>query len=119
MDLTPGDTPGPEAAELAWHDVAAWDELPTDGGGRTVEVGSRAIALFRVGEGLHAVSDSCPHSGASLGMGVVVDGDVTCPWHSFHFELTSGQNTDGLACRVRVYPVRRAPAGRVEIGLPV
>ena len=107
------------AEDRAWHDVAGWEDLPPDGEGRTVEVGSKALALFRVGDRVHAVSDTCPHAGASLGAGVIVDGEVACPWHSFHFDLESGRNTDGLACRIQVYPVRRTSEGRVEVGLPL
>ena len=110
-------TPEPRP-EPRWRDLGPEEDLPTDGGGLTYEVDGRAIAVFRVDGELFAISDTCPHSGASLGMGVVVDGEIACPWHSFHFDLKTGANTDGLACRVRVYPVRRSAGGRVEVEWP-
>lgn len=91
------------------------EELPQGGEGLSVEVAGRQVALFLVEDRVHAVQDTCPHRGASLGMGVVVDGDVACPWHSFHFCLRTGRNTDGLDERIRVWSARVADDGTVEI----
>lgn len=120
MDTSPRSSELPPAspADLVWHDVASYLDLPTDGSGITVEFGKRPVAVFRIGDELFAVHDTCPHASASLGMGIVVDGEVACPWHSFHFDLRTGRNTDGLACRVKVHPIRRTGEGRVEVGLP-
>ena len=115
-----GDGLGAGATDaLVWHVVARLDDLATDGTGLSIPVAGRQIALFRTGAELHALDDSCPHRGGSLGLGVVLDGDVTCPWHGWHFNLESGCNTDGLEERVRVRPVRTNAAGEVEVGLPV
>ncbi|MCP3920868.1 MAG: Rieske 2Fe-2S domain-containing protein [bacterium] len=108
---------GPDA--LAWHVVARLEDLATDGTGLSIPVAGRQIALFRTGAELHALDDSCPHRGGSLGLGVVLDGAVTCPWHGWHFDLDTGCNTDGLEERVRVRPVRTNAGGEVEVGLPV
>ena len=107
-----------EDPNLEWHAVARLDELPTDGGGLSVAVGRRQVAVFHVDGQLHAIDDSCPHMGGSLGLGVVLDGEVSCPWHSFHFCLRTGRNTDGLDERVRVRAVRVDETGRVVVGLP-
>ncbi len=96
-----------EASEdLGWIRVCRLDELPEDGTGLSLSVGGRQLAVFRIDGQLHALDDSCPHQGGSLGLGVVKDGDVTCPWHGFHFCLESGESTDGLDERVRVRPCR-------------
>ena len=110
------ETPHPRDA-TAWRSVARIDELPGDGGGLTVEVEGVALALFRQGDGVRAIDDTCPHEGASLGMGVVKGGDVTCPWHGFHFALESGRSTDGLELCVRAYPARVRADGVVEVRL--
>ncbi len=104
-------------AEVEWHALALAAEVPDDGTGMTFEVGARRVALFRHAGRLHAIDDQCPHRGASLGMGVVLDGEVTCPWHAFHFALETGCNTDGLPDRVEVFPLRVAEDGRVEGGI--
>lgn len=107
-----------EDPNLQWHCVARLEELPTDGAGLSLAVGRRQVALFHVDGELFALDDSCPHRGGSLGLGIARDGEVACPWHSFHFCLRTGRNTDGLDERVRVRPVRVDDEGRVEVGLP-
>lgn len=112
---------GPPPQETpVWHAVARLDELPTDGGGASIPVAGRQVAVFHVAGELFALDDSCPHRGGSLGLGVALDGDVTCPWHGFHFCLRTGRNTDGLDERVRVWPVRvRDGVVEVRTGEPV
>lgn len=107
-----------DTRSLSWHRVATLDGLPDDGTGQTVTVGDHAVALFRVGVAVHAVADCCPHEGASLGCGVLSRGEVTCPWHGWHFDLESGQSGDGLDDVLAVYAVRLTPEGEVEVGLP-
>lgn len=105
-------------ADVSWVPAGTLAELPTDGGGASVEVGGLRLALFREGDGVSALADACPHMGASLGMGVALDGDVTCPWHGWHFRLADGKNTDGLEACVATYPARVDPEGRIEVALP-
>lgn len=106
------------ADDREWVRVCRLDELPTDGGGLSLAAGRRQVAVFHVDGELFALDDSCPHMGGSLGLGVALDGDVTCPWHGFHFCLRTGANTDGLDERVRVREVRATSGGEVEVALP-
>ena len=101
----------------AWVRVCGLGELPVDGSGLSLPAGRGQVAVFHIGGELFALDDSCPHHGGSLGLGVVKDGDVTCPWHGFHFCLSSGENTDGLDERVRVRPVRVTASDDVEVRL--
>lgn len=103
--------------ETAWHPVCRRSDLPTDGGGFGCEVEGRRVALFLHEGEVHAVDDQCPHEGASLAEGVIRRGEVTCPWHSFHFDLCSGRNADGLAMRIRVHRARVREDGTVEAAL--
>lgn len=94
--------------------VCRLGELPTDGTGLSLAVVGHQVAVFLIDGEVHALDDSCPHLGGSLGLGVVKDGDVTCPWHGFHFCLSTGKSTDGLDERVRVRPTRQRD-GYVEV----
>lgn len=105
-------------AGTRWVEVCRLDELPSDGTGLSLPADGFQVAVFRIEGELHALDDSCPHQGGSLGMGVVKDGDVTCPWHGFHFCLRTGENTDTLDDRVRVRAVRSTEVGTVEVALP-
>lgn len=55
-------------------------------------VADRVIALFNVDGKLYALDGVCPHQGGPLGQGALSGCTVTCPWHGWQFDVTSGQN---------------------------
>lgn len=71
---------------------------------RGVEVSSRTgkrvyvdietdMALFRVDNVVHAVTNICPHKHEpAIYQGAVLNGTVTCPMHGWCFELSTGNN---------------------------
>jgi nitrite reductase (NADH) small subunit len=87
--------------------VGAVDEVRRDGC-RIVEVEGRPVGVVSVGEEFYAVSDSCPHMGASMCTGSLsgtllpaaphelvygMDGRVIrCPWHGWEFDIESGRS---------------------------
>jgi nitrite reductase/ring-hydroxylating ferredoxin subunit len=95
---------------MALVTVATLSEL-TPGRGKLIEINGRKIALFQDGAQVYAIEDTCPHRGASLSEGVSVGGQVTCPWHSARFDLTTGANLCPPAqTGVKVFPVHVAGA---------
>jgi nitrite reductase/ring-hydroxylating ferredoxin subunit len=77
----------------------------------------RQIALFSVGNAIHAVDNRCPHEGYPLLQGSV-DAErslLTCQWHNWKFLLPSGECVLGED-HVRSYPTR-IEDGWVEIDL--
>jgi sulfoxide reductase heme-binding subunit YedZ len=78
------------AAAEQWVDAGAVETL-IDGRGRTVCVaGGERIAVFRHGETVSAVSNTCAHQGGPLGEGRIIDGCITCPWHGFTYRPADG-----------------------------
>jgi nitrite reductase (NADH) small subunit/3-phenylpropionate/trans-cinnamate dioxygenase ferredoxin subunit len=77
-----------------------------EGSGIPVEVGDRMVALFLDGGRYFAIDDACPHQGAPLCDGLVMDGTVTCTWHGWRFALDDGRWLDSPRIRVGAYPVR-------------
>lgn len=85
--------------------VAKTNEIPA-GKGRTVEVAGKKIALFNVDGNFYAIDDSCVHRGGPLGQGPLDKNVVSCPWHSWRFDVTSGVCLTNPAARMRCYPIK-------------
>src|SRR5437870_1621626 len=88
-----------------FHTVCRVDEV-IEGEGKTVAVGNKLIAVFRVDEQYFAIDDVCPHMGASLSGGYLEEGIVTCPWHAWRFRLADGAWADNPRIKIGCYPVR-------------
>ena len=99
-----------------WFHVARVDEVPP-GRGKTVRAGDRELALFNDGGEFFAVDDTCPHQGASLGEGMLHEGRVICPWHSWIFELRTGACRGVPQLAVTSYATRRSGEA-VEVEIP-
>ena len=62
-------------------------------------------------------SVTCPHTRGPLDEGEIIDGEVTCPWHGYRFDLKTGRSCDGRHLRLRC-PARLsvdADADRVRL----
>jgi nitrite reductase/ring-hydroxylating ferredoxin subunit len=74
-----------------WVSVARHDECPP-GSALEVVAGDRILALFNVDGTIYAIDGICPHQGGPLGQGTLCGTVVTCPWHGWQFDVTTGQN---------------------------
>lgn len=54
-------------------------------------VDGEPVLLARLEDGVHAVGGTCTHYGGPLAEGLLVNGEVHCPWHHACFSLRSGQ----------------------------
>lgn len=97
-----------------WHDVGEPGDFP-DGAAWPVRLNGQEVAVFRLGDALHALADRCTHGMARLSEGYVEDGCVECPLHQALFDIATGVPRCGPAtAAVRRFPVR-VVAGRVEV----
>lgn len=62
------------------------DALPAGRGLRVCKAGLD-LAVFRVGDAVFAIDDTCPHAGGSLANGRLHGTRVRCPVHGLMFEL--------------------------------
>jgi nitrite reductase [NAD(P)H] small subunit len=92
------------AVASMWTFVGRVEDIPLLEG-RSVAVGGRRVATFRLPDGLAAVDAACPHSGGPLSDGIVADHCVTCPLHGWRFDLVSGRAVNGPGA-VTVHDVR-------------
>lgn len=89
----------------AWIRIAAVDECPP-GQAREFLVEDRIVALFHIDGQFYALDGICPHQGGPLGRGHVEGCLVTCPWHGWQFDVTTGQHQASRALRQPNYPVK-------------
>ncbi len=71
--------------------VASVSEIPP-GTGREFTAGGRIVALYHVDGSIFALDGVCPHAGGPLGKGALKGNVVTCPWHGWQFDVSSGQH---------------------------
>jgi nitrite reductase (NADH) small subunit len=87
--------------------IGTVEEVRRDGC-RVVDVDGRPVGVISVGDEFFAVSDRCPHMGASMCTGSLsgtmvaagphelvygmADRVLRCPWHGWEFDLESGRS---------------------------
>jgi nitrite reductase (NADH) small subunit len=90
---------------MTWHTIAKTSEL-LPGSAREFIAEGRIIALFNVDGSFYALDGLCPHQGGPLGKGHLAGCVVTCPWHGFQFDVTTGQHQTSRSLVHPSYPVR-------------
>jgi nitrite reductase (NADH) small subunit len=88
-----------------WFRVAVASDLPEGSGGEFV-AGGRIIALFHVAGSFYAMDGICPHQGGPLGKGALIGCIITCPWHGFQFDVTTGQHQTSRSLVHPTFPVK-------------
>jgi nitrite reductase (NADH) small subunit len=73
--------------------------------GYLVEIEGEAIALFRVGDAVHAIENTCPHRDGPLAFGDLRGATVYCPLHAWGFDVRSGACDEFPGVCVRTYAV--------------
>ena len=96
--------------------VAGATDIP-DGESRRYNVDGTPVAVFRAGDAFYACKDVCPHRGGPIGEGDFDGRIVTCPWHGWQFDVTTGQNVILPAARLEMLPVA-VEGDQVQVGLP-
>ncbi len=77
-----------------------------EGRGRRVCKAGLDLALFRIGDAVYAIEDSCPHNGGSLSQGKVQGNRVKCPVHGLSFSLESVCPPGPPALQAKKYAVQ-------------
>ena len=96
-------------------------DLPP-GSQRLVRAGRWGVGVFNVNGKYYACNNHCPHAGGPLCLGEITgttenvgpyqvlwvrQGEiVSCPWHAWEFDITTGRTITEPTRSVRTYPVR-------------
>ncbi len=97
--------------------VAKKSDLP-QGACKHVELEDKgiSIALYNVNGNLYAMNGTCPHMGGPLGEGDLDGNVVTCPWHGWQFDVTTGNCVIRPGLKQTAYPVK-AEGGDILVDL--
>jgi nitrite reductase/ring-hydroxylating ferredoxin subunit len=86
------------------------------GTGKVVEANGRLLALFNVDGVFYALDNTCLHRGGPVGDGDLEGRIVTCPWHGFQYDVTTGRNVFDPEVGIEAFAVR-VEGGDVIVGL--
>ena len=78
------------------------------GSGHVAEIGNRSIAIFNVNGTFFALNNICAHRGGPLGEGELDGEVVTCPWHSWEYNVRTGISLTAPSASVKTY------AGKID-----
>jgi len=82
-----------------------------------VQAGGKPVALANVAGKFFAISGICAHQAGPLGEGELEGQIVTCPWHGWQFDVTTGQVSPHGGIGVERYPVEvRGDEIYVDVG---
>jgi nitrite reductase (NADH) small subunit len=80
------------------------DEVPA-GMIRELQLDGKVIALANVDGKIYALNNVCLHRGGPLGQGELSGKRVTCPWHGWEYDVTTGEVALNPAVGVETYKV--------------
>jgi nitrite reductase (NADH) small subunit len=98
-----------------WIPIAEASECPP---GTSIErvADGRMVAIVNVEGTWHAIDGLCPHQGGPLGTGTLCGTVLTCPWHGWQFDVTTGRHRISPTVRQAVHEIRERD-GRIEVRL--
>lgn len=101
---------------MPFQRVANKAEVPA-GQIREFSVSGTSVAVANVDGKFFAINSVCLHHGGPLGEGELEGSTVTCPWHGWQYDVTTGKLTQQPTDGVRCYPVElRGDDVFVDIG---
>jgi NAD(P)H-dependent nitrite reductase small subunit len=105
-----------------WTSLCELNEL-VEAKGKYVEINGFQLAVFRYGDNVYVMDNTCPHAGGPLAEGDVEDGCAVCPWHGWNFQLESGELVNAPGVKIRTYPARiytrAGESALVQADLPI
>ena len=85
--------------------VAKVEEMPP-GTAREFQADGKVIALFNVNGKFYATDNVCLHRGGPLGAGPLEGEIVTCPWHGWQYNVTTGESVFNEQIKVQTFEVK-------------
>lgn len=101
---------------MAFALAAQQADIP-EGQIREFRVNGKAVAIANVAGKLFAINSVCLHHGGPLGEGDLEGSVVSCPWHGWQYDVTTGKLVQEPTSSVQCYAVEvRDGAIFVDLG---
>lgn len=101
--------------------IPGTDEL-SEGELREVKFGNttkESLVVINYKNNIYALSNYCPHFGAPMHQGLLVDNLLKCPWHGASFDITNGRTEISPSIDDLVsYKVNKDSDGQYYVDLP-
>jgi nitrite reductase/ring-hydroxylating ferredoxin subunit/Fe-S cluster biogenesis protein NfuA len=98
-----------------WLEAGTLSDIP-EAGVRALTLGGEKVILSRQGSIVTCFQNACAHLGFALDGGDIADGVITCPYHGFQYDLSSGECLTAPEVQLQSHAVRVTGA-RVEVRL--
>ena len=69
------------------------------------QLDGKTVAVANVNGKFYCIDNTCLHRGGPLGQGVMEGSSVTCPWHGWQYDVTTGKVGMNPSVGVSCYPV--------------
>ncbi|MGB3193161.1 MAG: NifU family protein [Limnoraphis sp.] len=92
--------------EVGWVAITTIEEIP-DGGILAVELDGLKLIITQFADKIQAYRNSCTHLAMPLDKGKIQDGILTCPFHHFQYNLTTGECLTAPEMPLQPYPIKR------------
>ena len=85
--------------------ITTINEIPA-GQGKIFEIDGNFIAVWNLSGNFFAFQNVCPHRGGPVGEGELEGNVITCPWHGWSFDITTGASMINPAAKLTRYEVQ-------------
>lgn len=93
------------------------DDIP-DGERKIIEVEGVSIGVFHHNGSWYALRNSCLHRGGPVCAGALKGDVITCPWHGYQYNLTTGVLLLDPSANLETYPVE-VRDGEIFLRIPL
>jgi nitrite reductase (NADH) small subunit len=94
----------PKGVRMGFVRIAQTTEI-APGGVREFQVAGKTLAVANVAGKFYAINNICIHRGGPLGQGSLEGMLVTCPWHGWRYDVSTGKASHNQTAGVACYPV--------------
>ncbi len=83
--------------------ICSLAELPAAGKVGEFTVAGRTLCVANVDGAIAVLDGVCPHEEGPLGEGTIENGRVVCPWHSYAYDILTGQSEQDPDVKAKVF----------------